>query len=165
MSVFALLECELCEVKCEKTFDKSPLDEIMEQQGLIFDGYMRLEILTHFTQVPHQLIPIDVINLCSKFYNIDIKLLFNPKFKHTINLSQDYFVEKDIEFAALIFEDANDNTINRQDITIDELQPYLNQNNKNFTLMREYDGVRPNHWVLWPFSKSKGWLEKRVFYL
>ena len=91
--------------------------------------------------------------------------LFNPKFKHTINLSQDYFVEKDIEFAALIFEDANDNTINRQDITIDELQPYLNQNNKNFTLMREYDGVRPNHWVLWPFSKSKGWLEKRVFYL
>ena len=90
MSLFTLFECDLCEGKCEKIFDKLPLDEIMEQQILIFNGYMRLEILSHFTQDTNKLIPIDVINLCMKFYQINIKLLLgvDPKFKALSSLAK-----------------------------------------------------------------------------
>ena len=72
MATFTLLECDYCEGKCEKTFDKSPLDEIMKQQDLIFDGFMRLQVFNHLSQQFVQLIPSDVINLCMEFFKIDI---------------------------------------------------------------------------------------------
>ena len=61
----------------------SPIGEIMGAQTLLFAGFMRLRVLNHFMHA-HQLqstkiIPRDVINLCTKFYTLDIPSLLDTK--------------------------------------------------------------------------------------
>ena len=54
----------------------SPLDVIIYEQRLLFDAYLRIEIFNHLTNYPLcKFIPEDIINLCLKFYEIDIKSL------------------------------------------------------------------------------------------
>ena len=87
MPTLTLLECQYCEEgKCEKVFDKSPLAEIMDEQKLIFDGFMRMEILNHFNQENNQFIPHDIINLCMKFFNLNIKSMFKYKINDVVSL-------------------------------------------------------------------------------
>ena len=45
------------------------------QQRLLFDGFIRIEILIHLTNDDHKIVPQEVINLCNKFYELDIKTL------------------------------------------------------------------------------------------
>ena len=67
-----LTSCWYCEEgECDKIFDKSAVDEIMEQQKIIFDGFMRLR-----SNQDYIMIPSDIINLCMKFFIIDIKSSF-----------------------------------------------------------------------------------------
>jgi len=84
------------------------------------------------------------------------------KFKHAIDLNKDYFPEQDYDFAALIFEDEKNKEIYRKDIDKNELYNFLNGTEHSFTVWREYNGPKPDHWVLWPYSKSKGWLNKTI---
>ena len=50
----------------------------------------------------------------------------------------------------------------RKDIDKNELQSFMSGANDNFTVWREFNGTKPHHWVLWPYSASKGWLERTV---
>jgi len=108
-----------------------------------------------------------ITDACSK--NIEppgnIDDVYYPKFKHSIDLNKDYFPEKDYEFAALIFEDFENKEMYRKDITKEELDGHLNSSSFDFTLWREYNGHKPHHWVLWPYSTSKGWQQRTVINL
>jgi hypothetical protein len=88
--------------------------------------------------------------------------IYHPKFKHSIDLTKNHFTESDIEFAALIFENHKNEEMYRKDIDKNELQSFMSGANDNFTVWREFNGTKPNHWVLWPYSASKGWLERTV---
>ena len=59
---------------CFNTKDKfSPLEQIMDVQQLLFDGFIRTKILSNLRD--HQLtkiIPTDVLHLCMEFYKLDI---------------------------------------------------------------------------------------------
>ena len=65
---------------CQACFNKptnlSPIQLISHQQNVAFHGYIRMQILNHLL---NQTTPIDVINLCYKFYNINISSLIPPK--------------------------------------------------------------------------------------
>ncbi len=108
-----------------------------------------------------------ITEACSK--NIqppgELNAEYFQKFKHGIDLNKDYFTEPDIEFAALVFENHENKELYRKDIDKQELQRFMNGPDHNFTVWREYNGYKPNHWVLWPFSTSKGWLERTVVYI
>ena len=51
-------------------------NQIFIEQKLLFDGFMRMEILNDLNTDNDQPIPIDVINLCFQFYKPDICLQY-----------------------------------------------------------------------------------------
>jgi len=56
----------------------------------------------------------------------------------------------------------NDGTVcKRLDIDATEIKKLLNIEANDFVkIWKEYDGVYPEKWVVWPHSKSKGWVER-----
>lgn len=94
-------------------------------------------------------------------YGEDFEKSLLKIFKHCIDLHRPSFTETDYDFWAVIFEDENNNEIFRQDVYGDELNSVTRQKNDWITLWREFrTDKQPHHWVVWPHSKSKGWLNK-----
>jgi Glycosyltransferase (GlcNAc) len=89
-------------------------------------------------------------------------------FKHCIDLPLDKFQENDYQFWCVAFEKENGDAIYRRDADEKEIQQLLADGrnpagDKYIKLWREFNTEeRPHHWVVWPFSKSKGWGEKIV---
>ena len=74
-------KCEHCDlfnpserIKCQACFNKqtksSPLDQIMHEQDLLFNGFMRTEIVNQITQ--SNIMTTDVINVCHQFFELNI---------------------------------------------------------------------------------------------
>ena len=80
---------------------------------------------------------------------------FYPVFKHPLEFSKDKLTHDDYEWFAVIFEDENGNAIHRRD---EQNTNILNQS--NITIWEEYQGPPPHKWIVWPYSKSKGWVDK-----
>ena len=88
LSLWKCLECgvynyplhQVCKA-CFNEYPKqlSPIDRIMSQQMLLFDGYLRMEI---FNNLSTKIISQDIINLCNKFYfvTINIETITNKDF-------------------------------------------------------------------------------------
>jgi len=83
---------------------------------------------------------------------------FNAKFRHPIEFETNKLTEKDYTFAAIIFEDSNGNQLWREDVQEGVVQGWLEQ--ENVLLWKEYNGKKPHKWIVWPHSKSKGWVNK-----
>ena len=64
------------DVECTQSIQ---LDDILHQQNLLFDGFVRTEILNNLSNVFQKLLTQDVIKLCSTFYELNIKLLSKNK--------------------------------------------------------------------------------------
>jgi glycosyltransferase involved in cell wall biosynthesis len=107
-------------------------------------------------------------------YTIDNKLAPNPQlygdefdssflkiFKHCIDLYKPTFVEKDYDFWAVIFEDENNQQLHREDITSLDIINLLETTDDFIKIWRTFNTEKkPNKWIVWPHSESKGWLEK-----
>jgi glycosyltransferase involved in cell wall biosynthesis len=107
-------------------------------------------------------------------YTIDNKLAPNPPlygdefdssflkiFKHCIDLYKPTFVEKDYDFWAVIFEDENNQQLHREDITSLDIINLLETTDDFIKIWRTFNTEKkPNKWIVWPHSESKGWLEK-----
>ena len=107
-------------------------------------------------------------------YTIDNKLAPNPPlygdefdssflkiFKHCIDLYKPTFVEKDYDFWAVIFEDENNQQLHREDITSLDIVNLLKATDDFIKIWRTFNTEKkPNKWIVWPHSESKGWLEK-----
>ena len=87
--------------------------------------------------------------------------LLLDKFKHCIDIHRSHFKHDDYDSWVIAFE-MNDQTVcKRLDIDATEIKKLLNVEANDFVkIWKEYDGVYPEKWVVWPHSKSKGWVER-----
>lgn len=82
-------------------------------------------------------------------------------FKHCIELQKDRFVETDYDFWAVIYEDAESSSLYRRDHGEPDVHGMLNSSDAIIRMCVEFDTTNPPFkWIVWPHSKSKGWLEK-----
>ena len=82
-------------------------------------------------------------------------------FKHCINIDYKLVPEKDYDFWAVAFHDEKDETIYRKDADINEINRMLSDPDGYGKLWREFQtDKKPTYWVVWPYSKSKGWCER-----
>lgn len=108
-------------------------------------------------------------------YTLDFKLPPNPSyenneeyeksflsiFRHCIDIGFDKVPEKDYDFWAVAFHDADGKTMFRKDSDEAEILNYFNDPDKYCKVWREFQtDKKPDHWVVWPHSKSKGWCER-----
>jgi glycosyltransferase involved in cell wall biosynthesis len=91
----------------------------------------------------------------------DFEKSFLQIFKHCIDLHRGQFNETDYDFWAVIFEDEIGGVINRQDLTEQEINSQLKTNDEFLKIWRTFNTEKkPSKWIVWPHSKSKGWLDK-----
>jgi glycosyltransferase involved in cell wall biosynthesis len=86
---------------------------------------------------------------------------FASIFKHCIDIGYTQVPEDDYEFWAVAFHDENDETIFRKDADPNEIRGMKNDPDGYCKVWREFQTtIKPKYWVVWPFSKSKGWGER-----
>jgi hypothetical protein len=86
---------------------------------------------------------------------------FASIFKHCIDIGYTQVPEEDYDFWAVAFHDENDNTIYRKDADPNEIRNMKNDPDGYCKVWREFQTTsKPKYWVVWPYSKSKGWAER-----
>lgn len=94
-------------------------------------------------------------------YGEEFEKSFLQIFKHCIDLHKPQFVETDYDFWAVIFEDEAGGTIHRQDLNEGEITNQLKTTDNFLKIWRTFNTEKkPFKWIVWPHSKSKGWLNK-----
>ncbi len=92
---------------------------------------------------------------------LDYETSFLTLFKHCIDVSYSQVPLDDYDFWVVAFENADGNTINRQDANIDEINKLKNDPDGYCKIWREFSvTTKPTKWVVWPHSISKGWCDK-----
>ena len=100
-------KCSKCETYNSDSIDKctdcnqaqdvlSPISKIMHQQQLLFDGYMRMQILSYLSNNASKLMTDDVLTVGNKFYTLHIMALMN-KCKHNLQSEDDHLGWLDAE--------------------------------------------------------------------
>jgi glycosyltransferase involved in cell wall biosynthesis len=86
---------------------------------------------------------------------------FTSVFKHCIDLNREQFVNDDYLFWAVIFEDEKNSQVNRIDLNETEVKNLLNTTDTFIKVWRTFEvEKKPSKWIVWPYSESKGWLDK-----
>jgi hypothetical protein len=82
-------------------------------------------------------------------------------FKHCIDVSFTSVPENDYEFWVVAFHNEKDETLYRQDANPDEIKMMMMDKDGYCKLWREFNtSEKPKYWVVWPYSKSKGWCDR-----
>ena len=87
-------------------------------------------------------------------------------FKHCIELKRDQFSKTaepttDYDFWAIIYEDALGTSLHRRDCRETEIRQWLNAADETIQLHCDfYAPTKPHKWIVWPHSKTQGWLQK-----
>lgn len=92
---------------------------------------------------------------------------FTCFYKHCIDIQYSQVPEPDYDFWAVAFHAKDDSTIesSRRDATKEEIAGYFADPDKYCKVWREFyysPSNPPAYWVVWPFSKSKGWCDKII---
>jgi glycosyltransferase involved in cell wall biosynthesis len=83
---------------------------------------------------------------------------FTTIFKHCIDISFDGVPETDYDFWVVAFHNEKDETLFRQDADLNEINRMMQDPDKYCKIWREFHTKeKPKYWVVWPYSKSKGW--------
>jgi glycosyltransferase involved in cell wall biosynthesis len=94
-------------------------------------------------------------------YGQEFENSFLKIFKHCIDIHKGHFVDNDYDFWAVIFEMEDGTPVNRKDLTSDEIKSALRTNGEFVNIWRTFDVESiPYKWIVWPYSESKGWLDK-----
>tara|TARA_R110000803_G_scaffold198536_1_gene262294 strand:+ start:4843 stop:6066 length:1224 start_codon:yes stop_codon:yes gene_type:complete len=86
------------------------------------------------------------------------KDIYLPKFKYTIEFDASSFNLKDYDFAAVIFNNNEGKDIYRKDFTSFKNILTAYSNKPSITINENI--TKPYSWIVWAYSKSKGWAEK-----
>jgi hypothetical protein len=79
-------------------------------------------------------------------------------FKHCIDIPKSSLPEKDYDFWCVAYKDDNDRELYRKDAEKREITMQLNSPDKWCKIWREFQTeAQPAKWVVWPYSKEKGW--------
>jgi glycosyltransferase involved in cell wall biosynthesis len=82
-------------------------------------------------------------------------------FKHCIDIGFTQVPEKDYEFWVVAFHNEKDETIFRKDADINEINNMMRDPDGYCKVWRDFQTThKPKYWVVWPFSKSKGWCDR-----
>jgi hypothetical protein len=82
-------------------------------------------------------------------------------FKHCIDVYKQSVPETDYEFWVVAFEDQNGNTIFRKDADMNEIAMMGRDPDGYYKIWRQFNiSEKPTKWVVWPFSRSKGWMNR-----
>ena len=88
-------------------------------------------------------------------------LSFASIFKHCIDLSLSQVPENDYDFWAVIFEGDNGKELIRKDADKNEINRLKSDKDGYCKIWREFQTTeKPNKWIVWPHSESKGWCNK-----
>ena len=94
-------------------------------------------------------------------YGEEFEKSFLQIFKHCINLQRTQFTETDYDFCAVIFEDDLGISLYRKDFTESEINKKLNSTDEYIKIWSTFQTIKkPAKWIVWPYSKSKGWVNK-----
>jgi glycosyltransferase involved in cell wall biosynthesis len=86
---------------------------------------------------------------------------FASIFKHCIDIGYSQVPEDDYDFWAVAFHGEDDETIFRKDADSHEIRNMKNDPDGYCKVWREFQTtMKPKYWVVWPYSKSKGWGER-----
>jgi glycosyltransferase involved in cell wall biosynthesis len=86
---------------------------------------------------------------------------FASIFKHCIDIGYSQVPEDDYDFWAVAFHGEDDETIFRKDADSSEIRNMKNDPDGYCKVWREFQTTtKPKYWVVWPYSKSKGWGER-----
>jgi glycosyltransferase involved in cell wall biosynthesis len=86
---------------------------------------------------------------------------FSSIFKHCIDIGHSLVPENDYDFWVVAFHDENEETIFRQDADIHEIHRMKQDPEGYCKIWREFQTVKkPNYWIVWPHSNSKGWCDR-----
>lgn len=94
-------------------------------------------------------------------YGDEFEKSFMKIFKHCIDVNYSSVPENDYEFWVVAFHDDKDETLYRKDADVNEIRRIMNDPDGYGKVWREFQVEnKPSYWVVWPFSKSKGWCER-----
>lgn len=129
-----------------------------------YEKYAGINFKTRGVQrytLEHNFAPNPIIENYEEYLNS-----FEHTFKHCIDIYPDMVPEKDYEFWVVAFHDEKDNTLFRKDADKVEIERIKKDPDGYYKVWREFpcQGV-PSYWVVWPYSKSKGWCERLVGHL
>jgi hypothetical protein len=86
---------------------------------------------------------------------------FSKIFKHCIDVSFNDVSENDYEFWVVAFHNEKDETLYRQDADTSEILRMKQDPDGYCKIWREFNTTEnPKYWVVWPYSKSKGWCNR-----
>jgi len=86
---------------------------------------------------------------------------FSMIFKHCIDVSFNDVPENDYEFWVVAFHNGKDETLHRQDADTGEILRMKQDPDGYCKVWREFNTTeKPKYWVVWPYSKSKGWCNR-----
>jgi hypothetical protein len=81
-------------------------------------------------------------------------------FKHCLDIHRTHFKCNDYEYWVISFEKLDGTVLARLDADADEITKLQREKGDWIKIWREYRGARPDKWVVWPYSKSKGYVER-----
>ena len=91
----------------------------------------------------------------------DWKESFVKDFEYCISVDRSKLPENDYEFWVVAFHREGGETLHRQDADINEINFLTREEPQMYNICRKFQTAeKPNYYVVWPFSKSKGWCEK-----
>jgi len=86
---------------------------------------------------------------------------FSSIFKHCIDVGFDSVPEKDYDYWVVAFHGEDDKTLFRKDADINEINRMMKDTAGYCKVWREFPTAeKPKYWVVWPYSKSKGWCDR-----
>ena len=89
------------------------------------------------------------------------KKSFSTIFKHCIDINYASVPENDYEFWVVAFHDDKDETLYRRDADVNEINRCKTDPDGYCKVWREFNTTqKPKYWVVWPYSKSKGWCDR-----
>lgn len=88
---------------------------------------------------------------------------FVHTFKHCIDIHKSSLTHDDYDFWVVAFESNDGKEIVRLDAAKEEVDGYMSQIKRGeewIKLWRSYNGKKLEKYVVWPYSKSKGWVDR-----
>ena len=91
----------------------------------------------------------------------DWKESFVKDFDYCIKVDRTKLQENDYEFWVVAFHREGGETIYRKDADENEIKRVISEEPQIYEICRTFKTAeKPNYYVLWPYSKSKGWCDK-----
>jgi hypothetical protein len=150
--------------ECPCSIDFGPYGFGKERTLSEYEAYSGLQFRTRGIQqytIDNNFAPNPVIENRDEYEASFLKI-----FKHCIDLQYDQVPEKDYEFWCVAFENAEGETIFRQDADPNEINSKYNDPDGYIKVWRSFHTeTKPTKWVVWPYSTSKGWCDKIESYL